>query len=346
MALNFRKLKSKIWQLFRLTITVAGPIVVIAAVTFIVESNAPSASIKNFWDALWWAIVTMSTLGYGNLVPVTPWGKVMSIVAIISGIVLVALLTATFVGRLVERLVGRMNRRIPGRLSEHVLILGWNENGSRIISELMEECKGRSETIVVMADRDTIDNLPPEVIFVQGDTTRLSSLEKVAADKAKTAVVLADLEAGSKDTDSRVILTVLALNRISNGSVRIICEVLSSEDLEYLEGAGADEIVVRSEVAGDMLSRAVHNPGLASLVSALLTSQPGGNFKRMKVADRFSGMKYDEFLYEIRKTMQSLPVALIRNGQMYLNPDSETEIEQGDEVFVISDISSCGLGKK
>ncbi|HOO97492.1 MAG TPA: ion channel [Caldisericia bacterium] len=342
MAPNFHNLKSRIKQLFWLTSAVVAPIVVISAATYIFESGAPGATINSFWDALWWAIVTMSTLGYGNLVPVTPWGKVMSVVAIISGIILVALLTATLVARLVERLVGRMNRRIPGRLSEHVLILGWNENGSRIVSELMEECKGRSETIVVMADRDWIDNLPQEVIFIQGDTTRLSSLEKVAADKAKTAVVLADLEAGSKDTDSRVILTVLALNRISNGSVRIICEVLSSEDLEYLEGAGADEIVVRSEVAGDMLSRAVHNPGLASLVSALLTNQPGGKFKRIKVSERFTGMKYDEFLYEIRKTMQSLPVALIRKGQMFLNPDSETIIEQNDEVFVISDISSCG----
>ncbi len=283
----------------------------------------------------------MSTLGYGDLVPVTPGGRVVSIIAIFVGIILVALLTAMLVGRLVERVVNRMGRRVIGKLSGHILILGWNENGLRIISELQSECGGTNETIVVMADRERIDDLPASIIFVSGDSTRLASLKKIAPGKAKVAVVLADQSSGSEGIDSRVILTTMALQRITDKKIRIICEVISAEDLEYLEGAGASEVIVRSTVAGDLISRTVHSPGVATLLRQILTSSGENHLERIRIPKKYYKKTFDEFLHDMRLETGSLPVALIRDGNTTLNPSPGIILNEHDEVFIIQS-QRCG----
>lgn len=312
------------------------PVMALSSMALFLEGNAIGSTITSFWDALWWTLVTMSTLGYGNMVPVTAGGKVVSIIAIFAGILLVALLTATLAGRLVERVVKRMGRRPLGKLSDHILVLGWNENGLRIITELLAECRKTREVIVVMADRDRIEELPPDVIFVRGDSTRLASLKKVAPTKCQVAVVLADETSKTTDVDSRVILTTMALRRMVEKNIRIICEVISSEDLEYLEGAGASEVIARSTVAGDIISHTVHNPGIASLMGKLLATTTGNNLSRLAVPDDLLGKPYGLLLDELHAKLGALPIALIKDEKIIVNPAFDYELSHGDEVFLIS----------
>ncbi len=335
---RLRKLSTYILPVIGWTAIVTLPVVLLSMAAFFFEGGAVGSTITNFGDALWWTLVTMSTLGYGNMVPVTAGGKVVSVIAIVAGILLVALLTATLAGRLVERVVKRMGRRPLGKLSNHILVLGWNENGLRIITELLAECRVTREVIVVMADRDRIDELPPDVIFVRGDSTRLASLKKVAPTKCQVAVVLADETSKTTDVDSRVILTTMALRRIVGENIRIICEVISSEDLEYLEGAGASEVIARSTVAGDIISHTVHNPGVASLIGNLLTTTTGKNLSRMIVPEKLLGKQYGEMLDELHSKHGALPIALIKDQRIIVNPAFDYVLSKGDEVFLISNM--------
>ncbi len=342
MAQNYRNLKDNATLVFRWLLIILTPIIALSYLALFFESQAGAdATIRTFGDAVWWIIVTMSTLGYGNLVPVTTAGKIVGTIAILIGILFVAVMTATIVGKVVERVVTRIGKRVVGKLSDHILICGWNENGLRIITELIDQCNKSGETIVVLADRERAPDLPPNIIFVSGDSTRLDSLKKVAPSKAKVAVVLADQSSGTSDMDSRVILTTMALRRITEKNIRIICEVISAEDLEYLEGAGADEVIVRSSVAGDVISRTVRNPGTANLIRKLLTSSGDNQLDRSPIPKEFIGKTYGEYSSYVKSTMGFLPIALIRNDETSLNPVSEIRIREDDEVFIIRN-QSCG----
>ena len=122
--------------------------------------------------------------------------------------------------------------------------------------------------------------------------------------------------------------------------IRIICEVISAEDLEYLEGAGADEVIVRSSVAGDVISRTIRNPGTANLVRQLLTSSGDNQLDRITIPAEFIGKQYGDFLTYVKSAMGFLPIALIRAGETTLNPVSEIRVREGDEVFIIKN-QSC-----
>lgn len=76
-------------------LTVAMLVFVGAAVEVAFESHAPGASIRSYGDALWWAMVTITTVGYGDKVPVTPAGRGVAVVFMVTGVALFGLLTAT-----------------------------------------------------------------------------------------------------------------------------------------------------------------------------------------------------------------------------------------------------------
>lgn len=317
------------------------PVFVFAGLIFYFEAGNATARIKTFWDALWWTIVTMSTVGYGDLTPVTAEGKMLAVAAIFTGIVLIAILTATIVSKLVERLVIKMKPRDTSNLKNHIVILGWNENGEKVLTNIERDCEKGTE-IVVMCAVDQEITLPEGVIHVKGNITRLDELKKISVDHAKVALILADSKAGM-DTDSKTILTVMAVKRISEGKTRCICEVLSSEDREYLENAGADEIIVRSELSGSILSRTVYNPGIGGFLQELVRFEGTSTVLMMCALSEQAGKTFGELHQELYKDHNEILLGISRDGKVLTNPDQNEKIQTGDKLFTLSPELACTM---
>jgi voltage-gated potassium channel len=77
------------------------------------ERHADGATITTFADALWWAFCTVTTVGYGDYTPVTAWGRVVAVLLMLTGVVLVGLITATFASAVVERVTRTHHEQAP-----------------------------------------------------------------------------------------------------------------------------------------------------------------------------------------------------------------------------------------
>lgn len=112
-------------------VVVTGALVVFTAALaeLSLEQYAPGAQIRSFGDALWWAIVTISTVGYGDFVPVTDGGRLVAVVLMISGIALLGVVTATLASWFVERVKDEdsanhdITREQVAQLSEQIAAL-------------------------------------------------------------------------------------------------------------------------------------------------------------------------------------------------------------------------------
>ncbi len=83
----------------------AGMYVYIVAITVLqVERNAPGATIVTFGEAIWWAFVTLATVGYGDYVPITPFGRVLAVMLMAGGVVIIGTASALIVSYLSERI--------------------------------------------------------------------------------------------------------------------------------------------------------------------------------------------------------------------------------------------------
>ena len=83
-------------------------------------------------DAIYWAIVTLTTVGYGDIVPVSKLGKTFALMIIISGPVLLSLVTASVASIFVERKIREGKGLETVKVKGHIIICGWNENAEKV----------------------------------------------------------------------------------------------------------------------------------------------------------------------------------------------------------------------
>ena len=151
-------------------------------VSEIVEGNNP----------FWWAIVTMTTVGYGDYSPETPEGRFLAIVVMFAGISLTALLTATVSSIFVAKKIREDKGLESLKVSEHILLCGWNALVENLIDSLQSMNYSERLDIVLINDEneDSIAAIRNKYSqsrfrFVKGDFTRETILERANLEKAK-----------------------------------------------------------------------------------------------------------------------------------------------------------------
>src|SRR6185503_3686583 len=160
--------------------------------------------------------------------------------------------------------VNRLRRRMEiddmdrFQLTDHLVICGWNSSVPLIIDELQ-----------VAQDA-------PRVFFVGGDYTRPEVLDQARIQHARRAIIVADATKprSDQDRDARTVLAALMIERM-NPKIISCAELLNRQNEAHLRVVGIDEVITTSEAGGQHLAMAAMQPGLATVVSELLTSKRG-----------------------------------------------------------------------
>ena len=105
-----------------------------------------------FWNSVYWAMVTMTTVGYGDITPVTAWSKVASGAVIFSGMILISLFTATIASIMTARRI-KEGRDLEGvTLEGHIVICGWNHHADEVIGGLIKLEAAKSADLLIIND--------------------------------------------------------------------------------------------------------------------------------------------------------------------------------------------------
>ncbi len=303
---------------------------------FALERNNPNAQIKTIFDGLWWTIVTITTVGYGDITPVTKMGKFFAMGVMFIGLGLFATLTGLISSIMVERVMKK--KEVDFSLFEnHYIICGWNENGSKIIEEIdkKDSTLKRKTAVICQYDEPPIEN--PNVFFVQGDYTLVELLEKVNLKKASAIIILADktVPKSAQDTDARTILTALATRNIRK-DVYICTEILEKKNSRHMRNIGVDEIVVSGENTGNIIAHSVLMPGINAIIKDLLSAEEGNEFFFVKCPTKFFDKPFDETLNQIKKENSAVLVGVKHKGQLFLNPYKHV-FEKDDDLILIAE---------
>jgi voltage-gated potassium channel len=214
-----------------LTITVFG-----AIVHLLEPQNFPT-----IFDGIWWAVITASTVGYGDYVPGTIGGKITGMLLILTG---AGFLSSFFVS-LAATAVTRQNEIVEGRAyfkgEDHIIIIGWNERSREIIYTL---CRQPHPVPINLID-ETLEKNPisyRNVHFIKGRPNQDEVLKRANIAKAKKVIITADANKGELHADMHSILTLLAVKGL-NPQVQCIVEILTEEQVANASRAGADEII-------------------------------------------------------------------------------------------------------
>src|SRR4051794_27659476 len=209
---------------------IALTLIIAATLIVYLAERGVNPNVTGFGSALAWEVGTL--LSTSPWPTVSPLAKVAFYITIVMKPGLLAAVTAGVVARLVQLILRRQQGLGKVKVKDHILICGWSSKGIEIIREIRGRPDFVMTPVVVIAPLHQNPSKDPMVTFVSGDPTSTGDLQRASADKAATAIILADNsypDIDIEEMDSKTLLCVLAVEAINPNCYSCV-EIIKSEN--------------------------------------------------------------------------------------------------------------------
>ncbi|MDD5229655.1 MAG: NAD-binding protein [Methylococcales bacterium] len=247
-------LSNKRFELYTLGIFLGFLIFIGSIVIYLFESHAEGGQIKNLFDGFYWTIVTLSTVGYGDIAPHSTGGRLVSIVLIFSGIGVLSFFTSIMVSGFSEEIYHlRENRTYTEikRYDDFVILCGFGRVGQHIAKQLAKD----KLKFVIIDSLDTNIDKAHELNYtaIHADASKNGVLKSAGINNGASSVLCT--------TDDDVINVYITLTaRNLNPNIHIISRSNNIDNVKKLYQAGASNVIRPFEIAGMVVAEYVGQP--------------------------------------------------------------------------------------
>jgi voltage-gated potassium channel len=272
---------------------------------------------RDIITSLYWTVITMATIGYGDITPTTTAGKLLAMAMAISGIAIYTAFASVIVDHITEKNIRRLQGLDSVKINGHIIIVGWNEATMEALKELKHNVD--CEAVVISPH-------PIEHKCVVGDPTDKETLIKASINKARCMLI-------STGDDSKTILTILLAKKL-NPNINIVAEAVKMESAELIRFAGADRVILSKGFAGRLLASAIFEESVVRFFEDVTTSAEGDDVFEIP-AKEVAGKSVLQAMIELKEKYNYLLVGLVSNGEILINPSSDRVIKAEDRILVI-----------
>ena len=283
---------------------------------------------KSIWDTLWWTIVTITTVGYGDRYPVTIGGRMLGIIIMILGIATMGIVTGRIASFLVDKQIkARGGLIVMDKKKGHFIICGWKSELENILENILRANPNLKPSDIVLvndAEPEEIDHIRsiPKfkyIKFIKGDYIDEKVLQRANVKNASGALVLADSSRkfSAQEVDSRTVMTVITLDSM-NKNLYTCAEIIDEKYEKYLKLANCDEIILTRELSRVLIANAASASGISHIATELLKPERRGLLTK-RFPDEYIGKTFGELYDYFRKTTGEILIGLLENtGKIYL----------------------------
>ncbi|ASO18586.1 voltage-gated potassium channel [Actinoalloteichus hoggarensis] len=278
-------------------------------------------------DAFYYATVSLSTTGYGDITPVSDSARLVNILVITP---LRVLFLIVLVGTTLEVLTERSRQALKiqrwrSKVRDHVVVIGYGTKGRSAIRSLLGDDVDPSNLVVVDSDQTMLDAAAAlGLVTVRGSGTRSDVLRVAGVQRAKAVVV-----ATNRD-DTAVLVTLTARELAPKAT--IVAAVREAENVHLLRQSGADSVVVSSETAGRLLGMATTTPSVVEIFEDLLTTDEGLAMGERPVDPTEVGGS--------PRHLADIVLGVLRRGTLYrIDAPQADALELGDRLIYVRKVT-------
>jgi len=290
----------------------------------------------NFGVAFYWSLVTVSTVGYGDIFPVSEAGLVIGSLLIAVGLGFFGVIIGTISSILVESKIRGVLGMNKSKFEGHDVICGWTAVSKVVLPELIAADR---KVIVITEDPDDIPDIgragtKENIHVIHGDPSLEKVLEEARVKFAKTVIVCTD-------EDERNLIISLHIKEV-NPNARIVVKINREELRKTLQIAGVTYVSSPYVTSGRLIASAAFEPEVAWMVDDVTTGTTGYDLAQYTLKDKeeLINKQFETVSRIIRKktTAMLLGVARKQDDTMYklhLNPPEDLVVKNNDILLVL-----------
>lgn len=335
--------------LFTLAFSSLGVATLLGGVSFYLIEARMNPALESIFDGFWWALVTITTVGYGDITPVTSLGRIIGGVLMVAGMFSLAMFAGIVGSSLVRGILSFREEQF--RMSEyvnHVVVCGYDESTHLLLGALASELNLHQTRVVVFDDHERPRDLPLDFLWVRGDPTKESELDKVRLTDASGVVVAGNRDVTPQDADARTILTIFTIRgylkdnrervRQRRAPLYVVAEILDSENVDHARAAGANEVIETRKIGYGMIAHALRYHGTATAMSRVLISG-SHNVYIGRMPNDDEPRTYGDLLREMQLSKKGGLVVGLRlpSGREFINPPKSLQLEPGTRLLYLAE---------
>ncbi|MBL4862300.1 MAG: potassium channel protein, partial [Crocinitomicaceae bacterium] len=299
------------------------------------ESQSSDANITDLYDVLWYALVTLTTVGYGDYYPVTPIGKMMGVAIVLSSLGVLSYIISRISLKISSYMEDKKSGRFGTKFTNHFVIIGWDSFSKQVANQII---KSGYKIAVVTDNKNEVELIRElytrdQVFVLFADHGNYEALEKVnIKDCSKLFMNFAD--------DSKSLIHIININKLYKDIVVVV--ILNSQDLkETFQSIGVTYIVSKNEIASKLVASYIYEPDVAYLTEDLMeisTNEMDYDILQYKITEDnpYLNQQYLKTFSEMKEKYNAVLLGLSKANQSYKllkNPNSDCRIEKDDYLI-------------
>jgi voltage-gated potassium channel len=284
-----------------------------------------------FDQALWWSIVTSTTVGYGDLYPVSTAGRIVAtILPIFMGIGIGAAFITHMASCLIERRDKKMHGEKPYKGSGHILLVGYTEDTEHLVEQIQKDEAHATRDLVLLADlpRHPLQELE-NLIFIRGRLDTIKALNQANTGQADRIII----HTGSDEQSLFVLINALGLK---NDTCEVTVRCLSSRSLDTFSSVpGKFETIM--QMTAEMMVQAMQDKVHIPLQILLRNEDDNEEIYYVVVPEISPDLTWWDLHNYLKERYGHLSFALEKpDGNVLVNPPAKEPISKGCGIWLIA----------
>ena len=310
-----------------------------ATILYVYEGAGINPKVTSFTDAVYWAFITVSTIGYGDITPITEAGKSVTLILILTGYTVIAFFTSIITSSIHDKLstIKENDTLIKiQKLHNYILVCGFGRSGHILVKNLLKE---KYDVLVIDKEAHKFSTIKSKSLhIIEDDATDINLLRKIDINNnIKEIVVITN--------DDTINLSIILAIRSLNKNIKIVARCNRFKTRDKLRLAGANEIVELNQTASMVALGYIKSPIAYEAIDNILIDHKSAIMAEIEIfknspfiGKKLSDIQFDKFNINF--------LGLFRHqdqDNFIFNPDKEnTIIDLKDFIIVIGHKRTIG----